>query len=64
MIDGSISQVSLTSLSTTVRSPCPNGACAEQEMIDFASLSLRGSPTMPKPSMFKQGFGACGSVAE
>lgn len=58
---GSISQVSRTSLSTTVRSRWPNGACVEHSMIDWASRGLRGRPTGPNPSIFKQGFGAPGA---
>lgn len=42
---GSISKVSRTSVSTSVRSPWPNGACTEHHMISFASRSLSGNPT-------------------
>lgn len=58
ILAGSISHVSLTSLSTTVRSPCPNGASVAQEMMAFASRSLSGKPTSPSPEIWRQGFGA------
>ena len=56
-LDGSISQVSRTSLSTTVRSPWPKGARAAHDMIALASRSLRGKPTSPNPEMPRHGFG-------
>lgn len=56
-LDGSISQVSRTSLSTTVLSPWPKGARDAQDMIALASRSLRGNPTSPNPEISRHGFG-------
>jgi hypothetical protein len=58
---GSISKVSRTSVSITVRSPWPNGACAERPMISFAFRSLSGNPISPRPATCQPGLDACES---
>ena len=56
----SISHVSRTDLSTTVRSPFPKGACIAMDLIASASLSLRGKPIVPIRSTSSEGLGAEG----